>query len=164
MHLQDRTRKRPKCVCYFLCSPVGSPALWAMGSPAPALCPIPVSPGASDGESVVDSKARSKVLGLLLRRNGETSLDLEVFCVTWGAIRAICHWHRVKWKVYACVFFILQLSARHTLLSCKGKKSTRTHACLSLELSRISLSWIVKLMCSCRNCCQLLPRCCLMAK
>lgn len=84
--------------------------------------------------------------------------------VTWGAIRAICHWHRMKWKGYACILFILQLSARHTLLSCKGKKITRTHACLSLELSRISLSWIVKLMCSCRNCCQLPPRCCLMAK
>lgn len=63
-----------------------------------------------------------------------------------------------------CILFILQLAARHTRLSCKGKKSTRTHACLSFELSRISLSWIVKLMCSCRNCCQLLPRYCLMAK
>lgn len=164
MRLHGRTRKGSECVCQFLCSPVGSPALWATGSPVPALCPIAVSPWASDGKSVVDSKAYSKVFGLLLRRNCETSLDLEVFCVTWSAIRAICHWHRMKWKVYACIVFILQLAARHTLLSCKGKKITRTRARLSLELSRISLSWIVKLMCSCGSCCQLLPRYCLMAK
>lgn len=37
------------------------------------------------------SKARSRSLSNKQRRNCETSLDSEVFGVTWGAIRAICH-------------------------------------------------------------------------
>lgn len=138
VHFLHRTRKRPEHVCHFPYSMVGS-QLWNL-------------------------KASSRILGLLLRRNCETSLDLKVLCVTWGAIRAICHQHQVKWKVYVCVLFISHLSARCAFLSCKVKKTARTHACLSSEFSRISLSRNVKLMCSCRYCCQLLPRSCLMAK
>lgn len=110
-----------------------------------------------------DSKACRRILSLLLGRNCETSLDLEVLLVTWGAIWASCHRQGMKWRA-PLLFLIFHLSARHTFLSCKGKKITRTHACLSLEVSRISLSCNVKVMCSCRNRRQLLPHRCLMAK
>jgi hypothetical protein len=43
-----------------------------------------------------DSKACRRILSLLLGRNCETSLDLEVLLVTWGAIWASCHRQGMK--------------------------------------------------------------------
>lgn len=65
---------------------------------------------------------------------------------------------------YMSALFIFHFSVRCVLPSCKRKKTLRTHACLSFELSRISLSWNVKLMCSCKNHCQHFPHWWLMAK
>ena len=80
--------------------------------------------------------------------------------VQWGKLSLTWGWA----EKYMSVGFYLSFTARHMLPSRQGKKITRTGACLSLELSRISLSWNVKLMCSCKNRCQLFPHCCLMAK
>lgn len=70
------------------------------------------------------------------------------------------------WSEKCMPVFFLSFSYQRDTHSfhAKGRKSQGPMLVSLLELSRISLSWIVKLMCSCRNCCQLLPRCCLMAK
>lgn len=103
----------------------------ATESPAPALCPIPVSPGASDGESVVNSKACSKVLGLLLRRNGETPLDLEVFRVTWGCNLGHLSLTQDEVKsVCLCSFYPSVISETHT--PSMQREENHKDPCLSL--------------------------------